>query len=29
MKVGKWNEAEDKNIMINGRELESVDAFDT
>jgi len=27
MKVGKWNEAEDEKIMINGREAESVDAF--
>src|SRR6218665_13660 len=27
MKVGKWNEAEDEKIMIDGREVESVDAF--
>src|SRR6218665_1093581 len=27
MKVGRWNEAEDEKIMIDGREVESVDAF--
>jgi len=27
MKVGKWNEAEDEKIMINGGEVESVDAL--
>lgn len=27
MKVGKWDEAEDEKIMIDIREVESVDAF--
>ena len=27
MKVGRWDEAEDEKIMIDGREVESVDAF--
>ena len=27
MKIGRWDEAEDEKIMIDGREVESVDAF--